>query len=88
MIETVVEEREERISSSHMSHLSYSRINRYLHCPEQYRLYYVENLKLRFPLASLVFGQAVHQALAFFFQNQGGASRFSRRPGARPSTSP
>ena len=73
MIETILEQREERICSSHTPHLSYSRINRYLHCPEQYRLYYVENLRLRAPSASRVFGQIVHQALAYFFQNQGDA---------------
>lgn len=50
------------------SHLSYSRINRYLLCPEQYRLYYVENLRPRYPSASLTFGRIVHQALAQLFQ--------------------
>lgn len=48
-------------------HLSHSRIQRYLHCPEQYRLYYVEGLRPRAPSASLVFGQVVHQALADLF---------------------
>lgn len=48
-------------------HLSYSRINRYLLCPEQYRLYYVENLRPVVPAASLLFGQIMHQALAVFF---------------------
>ena len=51
-------------------HLSHSRINRYLHCPEQYRLYYIEGLRPRFPAASLIFGQIVHQALAQFFSTQ------------------
>lgn len=50
-------------------HLSYSRVNRYLVCPEQYRLYYVEGLRPRVPSASLEFGQAIHRALAGFFQN-------------------
>ncbi len=50
-------------------HLSHSRINRYLQCPEQYRLYYLENLRPRFPSASLVFGQVLHEALASFFRN-------------------
>ena len=49
-------------------HLSFSRIERYLHCPEQYRLYYVENLRPKLTSASLVFGQTVHQALALMFQ--------------------
>ncbi|MBP7146447.1 MAG: PD-(D/E)XK nuclease family protein [Acidobacteria bacterium] len=50
-------------------HLSFSRLSRYLHCPEQYRLYYVENLRPKVPPATLVFGQIVHQALARLFQS-------------------
>ena len=57
-------------------HLSYSRINRYLTCPEQYRLYYIENLRPRFAAASLVFGQIVHQALAHLFRGEGDAVEF------------
>lgn len=49
-------------------HLSYSRVNRYLQCPEQYRLYYVEGVRVRIPSASLEFGRAIHLALAQFFQ--------------------
>lgn len=71
MIGSVLTEKEDRIATDHTPHLSYSRINRYLHCPEQYRLYYIENLRPRFPSASLAFGQVVHQALAFFFQEKG-----------------
>ncbi len=52
----------------HTPYLSHSRVNRYLLCPEQYRLYYVENLRPRHPAASLVFGQILHQALAHFFR--------------------
>ncbi len=48
-------------------HLSHSRVSKYLHCPEQYRLYYVENLRLRSPTSSLVFGQVIHAALAGLF---------------------
>ena len=48
-------------------HLSHSRVNKYLHCPEQYRLYYVENLRTRLPASNLVFGQVIHQALAGLF---------------------
>jgi putative RecB family exonuclease len=50
-------------------HLSYSRVNRYLHCPEQYRLYYIENLRPRFPSSSLAFGSVVHEALASMFRD-------------------
>ncbi|RJR45235.1 MAG: PD-(D/E)XK nuclease family protein [Desulfobacteraceae bacterium] len=48
-------------------YLSFSRLSRYLHCPEQYRLYYVEGLRPKVQPATLVFGSAVHQALAAFF---------------------
>src|SRR6266852_9274897 len=68
MLPAFVEEREEFATAA--PHLSYSRINRYLHCPEQYRLYYVENLRLRFAAANLVFGQIVHQALASLFREK------------------
>jgi CRISPR/Cas system-associated exonuclease Cas4 (RecB family) len=50
-------------------YLSHSRLSRYLHCPEQYRLYYVERLRLRVPAAALVFGQVVHMALSFHFRH-------------------
>ena len=78
MIDSVLKERGE-VAAFHTPHLSYSRINRYLHCPEQYRLYYVENLRPRSPSASLVFGQILHQALAFFFQKQGDAVAFFQK---------
>src|SRR5213083_2877364 len=68
MLPAFVEEREEIATAA--PHLSFSRINRYLHCPEQYRLYYVENLRPRFAAASLVFGQITHQALAGFFRER------------------
>src|SRR5213593_100068 len=65
-----VTDKEERLHKTKRPHLSHSRINRYLHCPEQYRLYYIEGLRPRFPAASLIFGQIVHQALAQFFSTQ------------------
>jgi CRISPR/Cas system-associated exonuclease Cas4 (RecB family) len=68
MIERLWAEKEERGRPNGAPHLSHSRINRYLLCPEQYRLYYVENLRPRRYSASLVFGQVVHQALASFFR--------------------
>lgn len=55
------------VDGSHAPHLSYSRLNRYLLCPEQYQLYYVENLRPRVPSASLTFGQTIHRVLATFF---------------------
>ncbi len=48
--------------------LSHSKIDKYLTCPEKYRLYYLEGWRPRFPPANLVFGQAVHQSLAKFFK--------------------
>jgi CRISPR/Cas system-associated exonuclease Cas4 (RecB family) len=54
-------------------HLSHSRITKYLTCPEQYRLYYVEGLRSRVPSASLVFGSVVHSAMAQFFSGQADA---------------
>ncbi len=66
MIRDLAEERE--AASARTPYLSYSRINRYLHCPEQYRLYYLENLRPKSPSANLVFGQIVHRALAGLFQ--------------------
>lgn len=79
MIKAVLKEPEEEVASPQTPYLSYSRINRYLHCPEQYRLYYIENLRPRFPSASLVFGQVLHQALAFFFRRQGDPVGFFQR---------
>src|SRR5947209_10998320 len=55
---------ENQAALSEPPHLSHSRVNRYLHCPEQYRLYYIENLRPTVPQASLVFGQILHQSLA------------------------
>lgn len=49
-------------------YLSHSRMNRYLHCPEQYRLYYVERLRPKIVDAALIFGQLVHEAIAQFFR--------------------
>ncbi|MCI0627787.1 MAG: PD-(D/E)XK nuclease family protein [Acidobacteria bacterium] len=60
---------EEAADTTTTPHLSFSRINRYLLCPEQYRLYYIENLRPKLESASLVFGALVHRALADLFQN-------------------
>jgi CRISPR/Cas system-associated exonuclease Cas4 (RecB family) len=59
---------DERIKRS-TPYLSFSRLNRYLHCPEQYKLYYVEGLRPRVPAANLVFGQMIHEALAELFRS-------------------
>lgn len=70
MITPVVDERDDSVGPPHTPFLSHSRVSRYLHCPEQYRLYYVENLRLRIPAANLVFGQILHQALAALFERR------------------
>src|ERR1700733_631224 len=62
MIASLLRDRDE--ASGHAPHVSHSRINRYLTCPEQYRLYYIENLRPKVPPATLVFGSIMHQSLA------------------------
>jgi CRISPR/Cas system-associated exonuclease Cas4 (RecB family) len=64
-----IKEPEEALDQNHIPHLSYSCINRYLTCPEQYRLYYVERLRPRIEGAGMVFGALVHVALADLFRN-------------------
>jgi len=70
MINGLPKEKDERDLPSTTPHLSHSRIDRYLRCPQQYAFYYIENLRLKFPSASLVFGQVVHQALADLFNKK------------------
>src|SRR5437899_7083709 len=63
-----IKETEELLDQAPAPHLSRSRINRYLTCPEQYRLYYVEKLRPRIESASLVFGVVIHAAIADLFR--------------------
>jgi CRISPR/Cas system-associated exonuclease Cas4 (RecB family) len=63
-----IEEPEQRLDREPAPHLSHSRINRYLTCPEQYRLYYIERLRPKIESAGLVFGALVHVALADLFR--------------------
>jgi len=65
-----VRHREKGVVTATTPYLSHSRVSKYLHCPEQYRLYYVEHLRPRFPAASLVFGQVLHQALAHLLRTK------------------
>ena len=60
---------EEALDQAQTPNLSYSRINRYLLCPEQYRLYYLERLRPKVESAGLVFGARVHLALADLFRS-------------------
>jgi RecB family exonuclease len=70
MIGVALKEKAER-EAAQFPHLSHSRIDRYLRCPEQYRLYYIENLRSKFPSASLLFGQLQHRSLAFLLKEKG-----------------
>lgn len=64
-------ERDDAVAPRGIQHLSHSRIDKYLRCPEQYRFYYLEHLRPVVPSASLVFGSIIHQALAALFQKKG-----------------
>lgn len=68
MSPAILHDPEEPVVSSQTPYLSHSRLSRYLHCPEQYRLYYIENLRPKHVSANLAFGQAVHDALAELFR--------------------
>ena len=63
-----IKETEELLDQVPAPHLSHSRVNRYLTCPEQYRLYYVEKLRPRIDSAGLVFGALIHVAIADLFR--------------------
>ncbi|PYV27928.1 MAG: hypothetical protein DMG27_02675 [Acidobacteria bacterium] len=63
-----IEEPEQRLDQEPAPHLSHSRINRYLTCPEQYRLYYVEKLRPKIESAGPVFGVVIHAAIADLFR--------------------
>jgi hypothetical protein len=69
MLASLFRDRDDPVNND-IPHLSHSRVNRYLTCPEQYRLYYIENLRPKVPSAALVFGQIVHQSLAELFQRK------------------
>src|SRR3989454_11224890 len=65
---TPIEEPKQHLDQEPAPHLSPPRINRYLTCPEQYRLYYVEKLRPRIESAGLVFGVVIHAAIADLFR--------------------
>jgi hypothetical protein len=68
MLASLLRDRDEPVTNT--PHLSHSRVNRYLTCPEQYRLYYLGNLRPKVPPATLVFGSIIHQALAGMFRKK------------------
>lgn len=72
-------DQQELLDQEPTPHLSYSRINRYLTCPEQYRLYYVERLRPKVESAGLVFGALVHVALADLFRSGADPAESFRR---------
>jgi hypothetical protein len=76
MTENWLEEKDDRIVKEHTPYLSFSRINRYLTCPESYRLYYVEGLRLRIQKANRVFGQLMHLTLAHLFNGKAEPVKF------------
>ena len=63
-------DRNKPLNAEATPHLSYSRLQKYLTCPEQYRLYYIEKLRAMVENASLVFGSVMHLALAEYFRRQ------------------
>lgn len=62
-----MEQRYDAVEVAGLPHLSHSRISKYLVCPEQYRLHYIEQFRPKMPSATLEFGKAVHAALAAHF---------------------
>lgn len=69
MSQTIPQDRDALLDPSQPA-LSHSRIQKYLTCPEQYRLYYLERLRPKTESANLVFGALLHLALAEFFRTQ------------------
>jgi len=53
-----------------LPHLSHSRLQKYITCPEQYRLYYFERLRPKQEAAARVFGAVMHLALAEYFRTE------------------
>jgi hypothetical protein len=76
MNENWLEEKDDRIIKEHTPYLSFSRIHRYLTCPESYRLHYIEGLRLKTQKANRVFGQLMHLALAHLFNGKAEPVRF------------
>jgi RecB family exonuclease len=58
-------ERHDRIPN-----LSHSRLQKYITCPEQYRLYYLERLRPKREAAARVFGAVMHLALEEYFRKE------------------
>ena len=50
-------DRNKPLNAEATPHLSYSRLQKYLTCPEQYRLHYIEKFRPKVESASLVLAQ-------------------------------
>ena len=82
MTENWLEEKDDRTTvKREIPFISFSQINRYLTCPEWYRLYYIERLRLKIPKANLVFGSLIHLTLSHLFNAKASRSSFSRKSG-------
>lgn len=51
-------------------HISYSQIRTYLTCPRRYRYQYVMALKWETTPSGLVFGKAIHEAVALYYRQK------------------
>ena len=76
MTENWLEEKDDRMVKREIPFTSFSQINRYLTCPEAYRLYYIERLRLKVPKASLVFGSLIHLTLGHLFNKKAEPVKF------------
>ena len=76
MTENWLEEKDDRMVKREIPFTSFSQINRYLTCPESYRLYYIERLRLKVPKASLVFGSLIHLTLGHLFNKKAEPVKF------------
>lgn len=45
-------------------------MQKYITCPEQYRLYYLEGMRPKYEAGARVFGAVMHLALAEYFRNE------------------
>ena len=76
MTENWLEEKDDRTVKREIPFISFSQINRYLTCPESFRLYYIERFRLRVPKANLVFGSLIHLTLGHLFNKKAEPVKF------------
>ncbi len=68
MEETIIRSADDVFAASDLPQFSVSRLQRYLTCPESYRLHYLERLRPKLQSANFVFGSALHVVLADYFR--------------------